>query len=153
VVQTVKYEKEVRLCIGVAIKVNDVGEEEGIRFDPFDYSTLTILSINDYKDYTTHLINSVKKTSTSVGSGWMTSMRLPDVIYRMDDLKILMGRTNSEGKGLGMGLKKINYFYTMNFNTVGDVGDLNGNDEAINNIVAGMWGLSKPFVQRIIDVC
>ena len=51
-----------------------------------------------------------------------------------------MGRTNCESKGLCMGLKKINYFYTMNFNTVGDVGDLHGNDEAINNIVAGMWG-------------
>ena len=97
--QTVKYEKEVRLCIGVAIKVNDVGEEEGIRFDPFDYSTLTILSINDYKDYTTHFINSVKKTSTSVGNGWMTSIRLPNVIYRIDDLKTLMGRANSQGKG------------------------------------------------------
>ena len=41
----------------------------------------------------------------------------------------------------------------MNYNTVGDVGDLNGNNKAINNLVAGMRGLSKPFMQRIIDVC
>jgi hypothetical protein len=153
VVQTVKYEKEVRLCIGVAMKVNCVGEEEGIRLDPYDYSTMTILSINDYKDYKTNLINTVKKLSPSVGNGWMTSVRLPDVIYRSDDLKIMKGRPNSEGKGLGMGQKKIDYFRTMNYNTVGDVGDLNGNDEAINNLVAGMRGLSKPVVQRIIDVC
>jgi hypothetical protein len=68
---------------------------------------MTILSINDYKDYKTNLINTVKKLSPSVGNGWMTSVRLPDVIYCLDDLKIMKGRSNSEGKGLGMGQKKM----------------------------------------------
>jgi hypothetical protein len=151
---TPKYAKEVRLCIGVGIKVNDDEEEEGVRLDAFDYSTKTIVSIKDYKEATATLIASVKKLTASVGTGWIISGRESNAIYRSDDLKFLVGRKNSEGKALGMGKKKLEAFKSMNYNTVGDVGNLHGNDVAIDALVAqGGRGFTKPFVMTIIAVC
>ena len=37
--------------------------------------------------------------------------------------------------------------------TVGEIGDLDGNVAAIADLVAGMRGLTKPFVMSIIAAC
>ena len=61
---------------------------------------MAIVSIKDYKEHQKSLINSIKEVSASVGNGWMTSGRVSDEIYCSNDLKILMGRKNSDGKAL-----------------------------------------------------
>ena len=81
----------------------------------------------------------------------MTPGSVSDEIYCSNDLKMLMGRKNSGA--LCMGQKKINYFRTMNYCTVAEIGDLDGNVAAIADLVTGMRGLTKPFFMSIIATC
>ena len=44
----VKYDKEVRFCLGVAIRTDADGKEGGVRAEAFDYSGKLIVSIDDW---------------------------------------------------------------------------------------------------------
>ncbi|CAJ1934687.1 unnamed protein product [Cylindrotheca closterium] len=103
----VKYEKEVRLCLGcAAVQINGQDEYVGKRCVPFDYSGKTILSISDYKSKCQAEIQRVRALKGEVPP-WYLKTRVKDKCYRNDTVRIGLKRV---GKVLQEQFQMINIF-------------------------------------------
>ena len=49
VILQVKFENEVRLCLGVAVLMDQKGNKKGIRLEAYDYTGKMLLSIKDFQ--------------------------------------------------------------------------------------------------------
>ena len=70
----VKYEKEVRFALGVALVKNLDGNIVGMRIKEFDYTEQTILAHKDWQKKVKEAISDVKSRSTD-GDGWVKDNR------------------------------------------------------------------------------
>jgi len=107
----VKYEKEVRLCVGSAIRLakeeddaDAVVEYNGSKLvgevlKPFDYSSKVILSIKDYNQRLEKEIQRVKSLSNH--TAWITSHREIDTLYNDDELERISGVGDTTAAKLG----------------------------------------------------
>jgi hypothetical protein len=86
----VKYEKEIRLCLGCTLieekEENDM--EEGRIATPFDYSSKTILSIKDYSHRQRTEIDRVRQLDKG-GGLWVIEQGPKDAIYENDPIQTL----------------------------------------------------------------
>jgi hypothetical protein len=85
---SVKYEKEVRLCLGCAVTKDTDGNEKGRTAIPFDYSGKIILSILDYEKRKKTEIERVR-TGLKDGGAWVVDPSVPGSIYSVDSIKEL----------------------------------------------------------------
>ena len=83
----VKYEKEVRLGLAVAMYIDDDRKEVGVNLPPFDYSGRKILSIKDWDEVVAKQIDHVQSLSdaTARRDGWIQSTR-DDGFFYLDEL-------------------------------------------------------------------
>ena len=96
----VKYDSEVRFCLGVAIRTDDDGTEEGVRAELFDYSGKVVISIDDWGIAEESELSRVTKltpkssnsdngasTATAGYTSWVSSARVAGAIYYGDPPK------------------------------------------------------------------
>ena len=84
----VKFDKEVRLCLGCAMIENDEGKQEGLRAAPYDYSGQTILSIVDYGRRQKAEIDRVRALDSG-GSNWVIDSRQQGAVYEGDSVRAI----------------------------------------------------------------
>jgi hypothetical protein len=80
---SVKYEKEVRLCLGCAITEDINGEEKGQTAVRFDYSGNIILSIPEYEKRKNTKIEQVR-TGLKDGGAWVVDASVQGSLYLVD---------------------------------------------------------------------
>jgi hypothetical protein len=85
---SVKYEKEVRLCLGCAITEDINGKDQGLTAVPFDYSGNIILSIPDYEKQKRTEIEQVR-TGLKDGGAWVVHASVQGSIYSVDPISAL----------------------------------------------------------------
>jgi hypothetical protein len=85
---SVKYEKEVRLCLGCAVTKDTDWSKKGRTAVPFDYSGKIILSILDYDKHKKTEIEHVQ-TGLKDGGAWVVNTLVPGSIYSVDSIKEL----------------------------------------------------------------
>ncbi len=150
-----KFAQEVRFRFGVAIREtgeND-GDEEGKRLDAFDYLSKRIVSIKEYNEMKTLEIEAIKKVNATISNGWITSKRPADVIYHLDTLQIFTGKKGNTQRRQNFGKVKAAQLINVGYTTVGDVVDLRGNDERVNDLCANTMGMKRDFVLQLIKAC
>jgi hypothetical protein len=107
----VKYEKEIRFCLGCAMVTLPDGKETARRCKEYDYSGKTILSVKDYARRMEAEIRRVKNLPAG-GSGWVFDAA-PSIVFEDDNLN----RLNRVGDKTRDQLLKLGY---------DKVGDLKG---------------------------
>ncbi len=112
-VLNVKYEKECRIGLGVAMVTplaqdNTTLPNEGRRCFPFNYTSKVLISIDDYKRLKKVEFNRVKSLTNRIGV-WVESSRIQGKLYQNDPVSKLkgVGKKMSE-KLASMGLKTVN---------------------------------------------
>jgi hypothetical protein len=85
---SVKYEKEVRLCLECAVTKDTDGNKKGRTAVPFDYSGKIILSILDYDKHKKTKIERVR-TGLKDSGAWVVNMSVQGSIYPVDLIKEL----------------------------------------------------------------
>ena len=105
----VKYSKEIRLALGVAIVKKKDGSLEGRRCEPFDYTDKMIVSEADWQKKVAEEIKRVRtmnKSSAAVKRHWFETNR-GEEIYENDPLTVLKGVGKATAKKLeDAGVKK-----------------------------------------------
>ena len=148
----VKYENEGRWCAGVAMRLTANGVEEGVRADAFDYTGKRIVSVADWTKAVDSEIRRVKslKPGDKGYEGWIESGRQEGVIYHSDKILILGRRHLNKMDKLGkVTCEKL---ASEGLTTVGDV--IKHLDEnKIDLLVAKFRGVTKPFLQKLSNVC
>ena len=123
-VLNVKYEKECRLGLGVAVVV-PLAEDgtslphNGRRCHPFNYTTKVLISVDDYKRLKKVEIKRVKNLTGRLGV-WIESQRIKGVLYRNDTLNQMKGVGQKTVEKLKLiGIKTVNDLRKMtNLNDV-----------------------------------
>ena len=148
----VKYENEGRWCAGVAMRLTANGVEEGVRADAFDYTGKRIVSVADWTKAVDSEIRRVKslKPGDKGYEGWIESGRQEGVISHSDKILILGRRHLNKMDKLGkVTCEKL---ASEGLTTVGDV--IKHLDEnKIDLLVAKFRGVTKPFLQKLSNVC
>ena len=85
----VKYEKEVRFALGVALVTYPDGTEAGLRIPLFEYTEQTILAHRDWNTKLREEMNRVKGLQS--GGRWVVSGRGENAIYESDGAVVLKG--------------------------------------------------------------
>jgi hypothetical protein len=100
----VKYEKEVRLCLGVIkLKHESTEESVGTRLPAYSYTSKTIISFDDRDKYRKIQINFVRATGGT--NKWVDDQREAGAIYQNDPIlkvKGIGGSYNSRLTALGI---------------------------------------------------
>ena len=87
---SVKYEKEVRFCLGVFLKKNEAGNVTGERLPIFDYTEKRIIAIERRDKLRLLAMMHVKKVNRgSKTSVWVECSRVPGAIYRDDAVNVV----------------------------------------------------------------
>ena len=124
-VLSVKYEKEVRFCLGVFLKEGDSGEVTGEKLKMFNYTEKTIVAI-ERRDKLRSLailhVKKAKRTGTGTTSVWIKNTREDGAIYRNDSTGMI--------KGIGPG--KVKALAELDIHSVNDLKNLA--TEKIENI-------------------
>ncbi len=79
----VKFPQEARLCLGVAVKLDNNGDQEGCRLMPYDYTQKWIITVDEEEKRIKTEIAKVKALPRDA-KGWSTNPRPEDVLY-LDD--------------------------------------------------------------------
>ena len=93
-----KYDKEIRLLLGVAMVEYEDGSIEGKRVKPYSYTEKTILCESEW---TTKLRSGILETKAlqetqKKRSGWIISSRKEDEIFMDDDIDLIKGISKSK---------------------------------------------------------
>ena len=88
VILQVKFENEIRLCLGVAVLMDQKGKKKGVRLEAYNYSGKMLLSIKDFEAKIAAEINRVKNLSSASGY-WINNNRKEGILYQDDKLSIL----------------------------------------------------------------
>ncbi len=91
--------------------------------------------------------------NATISNGWITSKRPADVIYHLDTLQIFTGKKGHTQRLKNFGKVKAAQLINVGYKTVGDVVDLCGNDERINDLCANTTGMKRDFVLQLIEAC
>ena len=105
-VMTLKYDKEIRIAFGVAVKdVN--GVEVGTRCEPYFYTNKKIINIKTYEKLVKAQINYVKSIDYGDKNPWVQTI-VVEGIFRNDDIKTIKNIGKEKKKVLNsMGIKTI----------------------------------------------
>jgi hypothetical protein len=113
----VKYEKEVRMCLGVAVVENEDGIKEGVNAKPFNYSGKNIIAISEMKKKVNAEINRIKNL-TYGGSNWVIDKRIVGTKYESDPVLFITGLGTTYSQRLGQsGLKTIGDLKQLSMDT------------------------------------
>lgn len=112
---SVKYEKEVRFCLGVYLKEGELGEVTGERLPIFDYTEKRIIAIerrNKLRDIAILHVKRAKRTGKS--SVWFKNTREKGVLYRNDSADVIKGIGKEKVKSLAeLDIYSVNDLKTM----------------------------------------
>ena len=130
-VLNVKYEKECRLGLGVAMVAplspdGTALSPIGRRCHPFDYSSKVMISIDDYQRMKTIEINRVKSLKGRNGY-WISSSRDKDIKYYNDDPVLFLK---------GVGKKASQLLQEIGIKTIGELKSIKINE--IDNLPKGL---------------
>ncbi len=98
-------------------------------------------------------IEAVKKANATISNGWITLKCPADVIYCPDTMQIFTGKKGNTQCLKNFGKVKAAQLINVGCKTVGDVVDLRGNDEKINDLCANTTGMKRDFVLQLIEAC
>ena len=136
----VKYEKEMRGCFGVAIRVGEDGCEHGVRMMPFNYTEKKIITKMESDRMMRTEIAHVKRNHHN-SPKWMKNERTPGMLYFDDPVDKI------EGVGV-IAKKRLNENQIF---TVGDLHGLNSDQELIVEIVKRTKGLTVQAIARFLE--
>ncbi len=117
----------------------------------FDYLSKRIVSIKEYNQMKTLEIEAVKKVNATISNGWITLKCPANVIYCLDTLQIFTGKKGNTQRLKNFGKVKAAQLINVGYKTVGDVVDLRGNDNRINDLCANTTGMKRDFVLQLIE--
>lgn len=88
----VKFPKEARLCLGVALKEGDEEDQQrhGHRLEAFDYTEMTVITKKESDDRIDKAIAQVKSLPRTT-KAWLINPREEGKIYRNDPVDIIAG--------------------------------------------------------------
>ncbi len=86
----VKYKKEMHVCFGVAIRVNEDGCEQGVRMTPFNYTEKKILSKMETDKMIRTKMARVRQTNCN-SPRWTKDKRIPGMLYFNDTVDKIVG--------------------------------------------------------------
>ena len=86
----VKFPKEARLCLGVALKIGEDGEPHGHRLEAFDYTEMTIITKKDSDERIEKAKAQVKKLPRKT-KAWLINLREKGKFYRNDPVNVIDG--------------------------------------------------------------
>ena len=136
----VKYSKQTRLSLGVAMK-GEGDDEEGVRLEPFDYTSQTIVTIGTMNKMIRTEIRRVKALSRT-HKDWVSHERDANALYK-DDPVIKV-------KGVGATAEKL--LLENEIILVSDLLKLKGDDDAIKKVLKTK-GLGKASLKKFIEDC
>jgi hypothetical protein len=81
---TVKFPKQIRLCLGVAVRDSN-GVEEGVRLTPFDYTEKNVITIKNESEIIRKEIARVKNLPLT-SKGWTSNPNTDEELYFCDSI-------------------------------------------------------------------
>ena len=143
----VKYEKECRLGLGVAMVMPLAPDGttlpcEGKRCYPFNYSTKVLISIDDYKKMKRIEINRVKYLSGRMGF-WVESKRDDGMLYQNDQVSLMKG----VGKKTVEKLESIGIKTVRDLKKISNPKDVKIPDGISINKLTSLWDQASKAVQ------
>jgi hypothetical protein len=138
----VKFSKQTRLCLGVAVREADGGEEEGVRLTPFDYTEKNIITMKNESEIMQKEIARVKNLPRTTKS-WTSHPDADDFLFTSDPISKVKGISTAKSVLLeARGIK-----------TVNDLLNLNSDAIAFKRIVQSSKGIGRKGLQSIINNC
>ena len=143
----VKYEKECRLGLGVAMVMplapdGTTLQCEGKRCYPFNYSTKVLISIDDYKKMKRIEINRVKNLSGRMGF-WVESNRDAGMLYQNDPVSLMKG----VGKKTVEKLESIGIKTVRDLKKISNPKDVKIPDGISINKITSLWDQASKAVE------
>jgi hypothetical protein len=145
----VKYSKEVRLSLRIAVAKNALGEEEGRRISPFNYTECNIVTIKDEQELIDQEIARVRRLNPETAKQWLANpdATAVEVLYFEDEL----------AKVPGVAERKANLLKDQSINNIGKLRALGEqtveNEAQIKQIVKYCNGISKAGLMKMIAAC
>lgn len=93
----VKYEKEARFCLGVAMKIDADGKEHGCRLPPFNYTQKKVITLTETSIKVKAEVAKVKGMPRE-SKQWMSNPREDGVLYLNDPVTKIAGVGNVKEK-------------------------------------------------------
>ncbi len=136
----VKYDKEARFCLGVAMKIDAAGKEHGCRLPLFDYTQKKIIALTETSMKVKAQIAKIKAMSRS-SNHWMSNPREDGVLYIDDPVTMIAD----------VGPKKATLLNSVGIQDVGCFVGLD--DELLTRIANTTPGLSIQSLKKFRNNC
>ena len=136
----VKYEKEARFCLGVAMKIDEDGKEYACRLSIFNYTQKKVITLTETSSKINSEVARVKAMSRE-SKQWMSHPREDGVLYLDDPVS----------KIAGVGPAKQKILKSVSIQIVGDFIGLD--DISLKQIAKNTPGLSIESLEKFRDNC